>query len=91
MPARYEVVSQKMSTLLDVSSAGLHTDNHYPVGVSYWVDPDPNARWASVQCRCGSAMRLSWIPETESYMELLVSVWRSMTSCSGVSLDTSTA
>ena len=88
MPARYELISQKMSTLLDISTAGTHDDDHYPVGYRAWIDPNLSARWAAVHCHCGSAMRTFWKPETETYKQLLIETWQSMTSCSKAAVET---
>lgn len=78
---RYEIRSRGADVLESIAAQGM-SEAHHPVAYVAYIDVSVLGRWASVECVCGSQNREWWLPETTTYLGLLITAWRSLT-CSG--------
>lgn len=84
---RYEVRAERMEVLSVLAAHG-ESEFHGPKSYVAYVDMSLLGRWASVECRCGNQNREWWLPETETYLDLLIVAW-SQLECSKYEYDPS--
>jgi len=54
----------------------LVANDHSAVSYRVWVSPCAEKRWAAVECDCGSWSYLEWVPNMNTYRDLVTAAWQ---------------